>query len=111
MTIAVGVWHDRAGVQRGPGVPYSQIRILARARWQLFHLRGVLSRGGLKPHVVLAGDNALLEDAEDADPQIPSSGVAGNSSDKVCVLTDSLGRGRRVHARLFNAILDRFCRN
>ncbi|DBB08139.1 TPA: hypothetical protein ACH3X3_008328 [Trebouxia sp. C0006] len=78
-----GVWHDRAGVQRGPGVPYSQIRILARARWQLLHLRGVLSRGGLKPHVVLAGDNALLEDAEEADPQIPSSGVAGNSSDKL----------------------------
>jgi len=65
-TTAVGVWHDRAGVQRGPGVPYSQIRILARARWQLFHLRGILSRGGLKPHVVLAGDNALLEDAEEA---------------------------------------------
>ncbi|DBA81006.1 TPA: hypothetical protein ACH3X2_007212 [Trebouxia sp. C0005] len=78
-----GIWHDRAGVQRGPGVPYSQIRILARARWQLFHLRGVLSRGGLKPHVVLAGDSALLEDAEDADPQIPSSDMAGNSSDKL----------------------------
>ncbi|DBB05516.1 TPA: hypothetical protein ACH3X1_012469 [Trebouxia sp. C0004] len=78
-----GVWHDRAGVQKGPGVPYSQIRILARARWQLFHLRGVLSRGGLKPHVGLAGDNALLEDAEEADPQIPSTGIAGNSSDKL----------------------------
>jgi len=98
-------------VQRGPGVPYSQIRILARARWQLFHLRGVLSRGGLKPHVVLAGDNALLEDAEEADPQIPSSGVAGNSSDKVCTLTDVLGRRRRLYAWQFSAILDGLCRS
>ena len=111
MTTAVGVWHDRAGVQRGPGVPYCQIRILARARWQLFHLRGVLSRGGLKPHVVLAGDNALLEDAEEADPQIPSSGVAGNSSEKVCISTEGLGRRSRVYERQFNAILDGLCRS
>ncbi len=110
-TTAVGVWHDRAGVQRGPGVPYSQIRILARARWQLFHLRGILSRGGLKPHVVLAGDNALLEDAEEADPQIPSSGIAGNSRDKVCTPTDVSGRRGRIHARRFNAILDVLCQN
>lgn len=86
-------------------MPFSQIRILARARWQLFHLRGVLSRGGLKPHVVLAGDNALLEDAEDADPQIPSSGIAGNSSDKVCTPTDLSGKGRRVHGRNSTAFL------
>ena len=76
-------------------MPYSQIRILARARWQLFHLRGVLSRGGLKPHVVLAGDNALLEDAEEVDPQVPSSGIAGNSSDKVCTLPDVWGRRKK----------------
>lgn len=79
-----GVWHDRAGVKRGPGVPYSQIRILARARWQLFHLKGVLSRGGLKPHVVLAGDNAMLDDAgEEEDAELASDVVAGNSRDKV----------------------------
>lgn len=87
-------------------MPYSQIRILARARWQLFHLRGVLSRGGLKPHVVLAGDSALLEDAEDADPQIPSSDMAGNSSDKVCIRTDV---SRRRKARQFSAIVDGLC--
>jgi len=61
--------------------------------------------------VVLAGDNALLEDAEEADPQIPSSGIAGNSRDKVCTPTDVSGRRGRIHARRFNAILDVLCQN
>lgn len=63
LNLSVGVWHDRAGVLRDQGVPYSQIRILARAKWQLYHLKGVLERGGLKPHVVLAGDDSDMADA------------------------------------------------
>lgn len=61
--LSVGVWRDRAGVVRDKGVPFSQIRILARAKWQLYHLKGVLERGGLKPHVVLAGDDSDMADA------------------------------------------------
>ena len=74
-----GVWHDRAGVQRGPGVPYSQIRILARGKWQLFYLKGCLERGGLKPHVVLAGDNSDLAETQDEEDLID----APPSHDKV----------------------------
>lgn len=61
------MWQDRAGVVKGPGVPYSQMRILSRAKWQLYHLKGVLERGGLKPHVVLAGDNSDMADAAEED--------------------------------------------
>ena len=57
------MWRDRAGVLKGKGVPYSQMRIVARVKWQLYHLKGVLERGGLKPHVVLAGDNSDMADA------------------------------------------------
>ena len=96
---------------RGPGVPYSQIRILARARWQLFHLKGVLSRGGLKPHVVLAGDNAMLEDTgEEEDPELASDVVAGNSRDKVQVYICQVtlrAWNRMRHARTYciNAVI------
>jgi len=44
-----------------------------------------LSRGGLKPHVVLAGDNALLEDAEEEDEEVVGSDSASSSRDKVCL--------------------------
>ena len=81
----VGVWWDRAGVEKGPGVPYSQIRILARAKWQLYHLKGVLERGGLKPHVVLAGDNSEL--AETQDEELLAD--APPSSDKVKLVVHS----------------------
>ena len=56
------MWRDRAGVLK-KGVPYNQMRAVARAKWQLYHLKGVLERGGLKPHVVLAGDNSEMADA------------------------------------------------
>lgn len=39
-------------------MPYSQIRILARAKWQLWHLKSYLYRHGLKGHVTLVGSNA-----------------------------------------------------
>ena len=60
--LSAGVWRDRAGVQK-KGVPYNQMRIVARAKWQLYHPKGVLERGGLGPHVVLAGDNSDMADA------------------------------------------------
>ena len=60
--LSVGVWRDRSGTLH-KGVPYSQMRIVARAKWQLYHLKGFLERGGLKPHVVLAGDNSDMADA------------------------------------------------
>ena len=60
--LPVGTWRDRSGVLH-QGVPYSQMRVVARAKWQLYHLKGVLERGGLKPHVVLAGDNSDMADA------------------------------------------------
>ena len=81
--VHAGVWHDRAGVQKGPGVPYSQIRIVARARWQLFHLRGILSKGGLRDHVVLAGDNTNI-DEEAEKGQVSDGDNAESSCDKVC---------------------------
>lgn len=71
-----GMWRDRAGVLQGPGVPYSQIRILARAKWQLYHLKSYLHRNGLAGHVTLVGGNAdtdpeddLLEIPEEEDPE------------------------------------------
>ena len=52
-------------------MPYSQIRILARARWQLFHIKKFLDKNGL--NTVLLGDNSGLED-EDADlVELPES--------------------------------------
>lgn len=83
LPLPAGLWRDRAGVQKGPGVPYSQIRILARAKWQLYHLKGVLERGGLKPHVVLAGDNSDLAEAADEEEELAN---LPPSRDKVCLL-------------------------
>lgn len=70
-------------MQKGPGVPYSQIRILARAKWQLYHLKGDLERGGLKPHVVLAGDNSDLAETADEEEDLAT---LPPSHDKVCLL-------------------------
>lgn len=68
-----GVWTNRAGLKQGPGVPYSQIRILARARWQLFHIKKFLDRKGLKGHTVLLGDNSGLEDEDDDLVELPET--------------------------------------
>ena len=66
---AAGTWRDRTGALQGPGVPYSQIRVLARAKWQLWHLKSYLDRYGLKGHVTLVGDNT----APNADDSIELS--------------------------------------
>lgn len=79
---AAGTWGDRTGALQGPGVPYSQIRVLARAKWQLWHLKSYLDQNGLQGHVTLVGDNSA-SNADDSILELSQSEEVENKDEQV----------------------------